>query len=162
MLALLNPYLRWLKLGGALAVLAGMAYGLWSLYHAGYRAGADDVQVKWDADNIRREEAQRAGLLAYAAKINQAQEQHDHDQATIDTLADTARRLRIHLPACAGRAAASAGPDGAAGLFPAGVDQGFAEFQARVGGLIRRCDQLNIDAIRANAAQSGAAPAAAR
>lgn len=157
MLAFLSPYLRWIKLAGALSLLAGMAYGLWSLYHAGYQAGANEIQIRWDADKLRREDAQRAGLLAYAAKINQAQEQHDHDQATIDTLADTARRLRIHLPACGARAAASAGPNGAAGLFPAGVDQGFAEFQARIGGLIRRCDQLNIDAIRANAAGAGAA-----
>jgi hypothetical protein len=137
---------------GALGVILLAGFGLWRLYHGGYEAGRAEVQARWDAETIRRDEAQRDALLAYADKVKHAQEQHDHDQDTIDTLADDARRLRIHLPACAGDAAGPrAGEDGAAGLLPAAVDQRFAEFQARVGGLIRRCDQRNIDAIRANA-----------
>ncbi len=136
---------------GALGVMVLIGFGLWRLYHGGYQAGRAEVQVQWDADRIRRDEAQRDALLAYADTVKQAQEQHDHDQAAIDTLADDARRVRIHLPACASApAGARAGANGSAGIFPAGVDQRFAEFQERVGGLIRRCDQLNIDATRAN------------
>lgn len=144
------PYLLYLKIGAALAILAAVGYGLLALYHAGYHAGANQVHVQWDADKIRAAEAQKAALLAYATQLNQAQEQHDHDQATIDTLAGDARRLRIHLPTCGNAAAAGQNPDGSTGAFPAGVDQLFADFQERVGGIIRRCDQLNIDAIRAN------------
>jgi hypothetical protein len=141
------------KAFGALGLMLLIGCGLWRLYHGGYEAGRAEVQAQWDAETIRRDEAQRDALLAYAAKVKQAQEQHDHDQTTLDTLADDARRVRIHLPACAAAAAGSgAGADGAAGVFSARVDQRFAEFQQRVGGLIRRCDQLNIDAMRANAA----------
>ncbi len=160
--------MSYLKITGALGLvlllLLLLALGLWRLYHGGYQAGRAEVQAQWDAERIRRDEAERDALLAYADQVKHAQEQHDHDQTTIDTLADDARRVRIHLPACPG-AAARPGPgaDGAAGVFSAGVDQRFAEFQQRVGGLIRRCDQLNIDAMRANAAGSGATgPAAAR
>ncbi len=140
-----------LKAAGVLGLLALVALGLWRLYQGGYQAGRAEAQAQWEAEGIRRDEAQRDALLAYADTVKQAQEQHDHDQAAIDTLADDARRVRIHLPACASAAAgARAGANGSAGIFPAGVDQRFAEFQERVGSLIRRCDQLNIDATRAN------------
>lgn len=151
MLALLNPWLRWIRLAGAVATVVAVAYGLWAVYHAGYKAGANEIQTRWDADKISRAAAERNALLAYAAKINQAQEQHDHDQDTIDTLADHARRVRIHLPACT---STDAGAHRATGLFSADVDQDFAAFQESLGQLIRRCDQLNIDAIRANAARA--------
>lgn len=153
MLGLLNPYLRWIKFGGALAILAAIGYGLWSLYHAGYKAGADDIQARWDADKIHEAGAQRAALLAYAAKINQAQEQHDHDQAIIDHLADTARRLRVHLPTACESARGGANQNGAARLLSSRVDKSFARLQGRTAALFKRCDQLNIDAIRANGAR---------
>lgn len=139
---------------GALGIIVLVGLGLWRLYHSGCEAGRAEVRAQWNAETIRRDEAQRDALLAYAARVKQAQEQHDHDQIAIDTLAGDARRLRIQLPACGDGPAARPGENGAARVFPAGVDQRLAEFQARVGGLIRRCDQLNIDAIRANAAAS--------
>lgn len=150
MMRFLQPYLLWIKVAGALAILAAAGYGLWSLYHAGYRSGVNEIQIKWDADKIRTADAQRAALLAYGKKLKQAQEQHDNDQATIDDLADTARRLRIHLPTCGDHAAGGQNPNGTAGLLPDRVDQGFAALQSRATALFERCDQLNIDAIRAN------------
>lgn len=146
-------HLLWLKVAGALAILAAIGYGLWSLYHAGYQAGANEIQIQWDKDKIARDEAKWQALQALNAKINQAQEQHDHDQVTIDTLADDARRLRIHLPTACDAAAAGADPDRAARLLSDRVDASFAELQDRAGRLFTRCDQLNIDAIRANSAR---------
>ena len=141
------------KLVGAMAFAALLGLGLWYLYHGGYEAGADAVRKDWYAERSKMAEEQNAALTAYADKLKQAQEQHDEDQATIDDLHDAAVRVRIHLPACPGNGAPGQNPDGAAGLLPNRVDQLFAEFQARVGGLVRRCDQLNIDAIRANGGQ---------
>ncbi|MDD3884569.1 MAG: hypothetical protein PHW66_06490 [Gallionella sp.] len=99
-----------------------------------------------DAGNnaIKRE---NAALLRYTEKLNQAGVQHDEDQATINRLAADAGRVRVHIPTCP---AAAKNPDGSAGLLSDRVDAAFAELQSGTGQLIQRCDQLNIDAIRAN------------
>ena len=154
----MNP-LAWLradfwmvKLGAGLAIIAALGFGLWTLHHDGYEAGRNAVLARWNAEKRGQAEAQKAALAAYAHQLTLAETQHDKDQALIDHLHAAAGRVRIHLPACPGHAAAGAAhPDRAAGLFPAGVDQSFAAFQDEVGGLITRCDQLNIDARRANA-----------
>ena len=149
---LLSPHMRWFKVAGALASLLATGYGLWSLYHAGQVAGRNEIRIEWDQDKLRRDQAQQDALLAYAGKLKTTQEQHDHDQTLIDDLRVRADGVRIHLPTCAGDATAGAAhPDGAAGALSERVDRRFAEFQGRVGRLITRCDQLNIDAIRANA-----------
>ncbi len=137
------------RLIAAAILLALAGAGLWYLHHDGYEAGRTEVEAAWESDKLKQARAQQAALIAYAEKIRQAEDQHDQDQNTIDSLAADARRLRIHLPACPG---AQGGPDqnGAAGAFSAGVDQRFREFQERVGSLVARCDQLNIDAIRVN------------
>ena len=137
---------------GYAVVLAFIACGLWYLHHDGYEAGKTEVRAAWEADRLRQDEAQKAALLAYAERIQLAEAQHDTDQATITHLADDARRVRIHLPACPA-SGSGADKDGAAGLLSARVDRLFAQFQERVGGLVTRCDQLNIDAIRANGSQ---------
>jgi hypothetical protein len=129
-------------------LLAGA--GLWYLYHSGYEAGKDEVQIAWDKDKLARDQAQQLALADYANKLKLAETQHDQDQAVIDKLHDDAGRVRIHLPACPGNAQARADPHGATGPLPDRVDQLFADFQERVGGLIARCDQLNIDARRMN------------
>ncbi len=135
---------------GILAILAAIAGGLWYLYHSGYQAGEKDVQVKWDTDRIQRDQAQLKALLAYADQLKQAEVQHDQDQATIDDLHAAAGRMRVHLPACPGTAQTGPGADGAAGVLSSRVDESFGRLQDRVAELFRRCDQLNIDAIRAN------------
>lgn len=133
----------------SLALAALVGFGLWYLHRDGYEAGKNEVQVQWDADKIKRDEAQRDALIAYADKLKQAEVQHDQDQAVIDKLHDDAGRVRIHLPTCS-TANSGPGEDGKAGVLSARVDAVFADFQDRVGGIIRRCDQLNIDAIREN------------
>jgi len=138
-----------LRLAAAAAILLLAGLGLWYLHHDGYEEGKTEVQAQWVAERERLANEHAAALAAYADKLQHAEEQHDQDQAAIDRLHDDAQRVHIHLPTCP--AAPGAGKDGSAGVFPATVDRLFAEFQDRVGGLIRRCDQLNIDAIRANA-----------
>ena len=151
-LAWLRADLWMVKLAGALAILAAIGYGLWTLHHDGYEAGRNEILAQWNAARRDQATAQKAALEAYARQLTRAEAQHDKDQALIDHLHAAAGRVRIHLPACAGQPAPGAAhPDGAAGLFPAGVDQSFAAFQDEVGGIIARCDQLNIDVRRANA-----------
>ena len=106
----------------------------------GYWKGRNDA-------NQAAIERERDALIKYTEKLKQAGEQHDQDQSTIDRLAADARRVRIHVPTCPSTAA---GQDGSAGVFQQRVDEEFGKFRTRVGELVQRCDQLNIDAIRAN------------
>jgi hypothetical protein len=147
----MTPLAQARLLGGIILAIL-ICLGLWYLRHDGYEAGKNEIRVEWDADKIKRDEAQREALIAYANRITQAQEQHDHDQVLIDHLHDDADSVRIHLSAACNSASAGTNSDGGAGLLQSRVDQLFADFQHRVGSLIARCDQLNIDAIRANTA----------
>lgn len=151
-LAWLRADLWMVKLGAGLLLLAALGFGLWYLHHDGYEAGRNEILARWNADKRDQAVAQKAALAAYAQQLTLAEAQHDKDQALIDHLHTAAGRVRIHLPACPGHAAATAAhPDGTGGLFPASVDRSFAAFQDEVSGIIARCDQLNIDARRANA-----------
>lgn len=136
---------------GAAALLLLIGFGLWQLHHSGYVAGRNAVQVEWDADRIRMAEADHAMRVKYEERMKHAQQQHDLDQGRIDRLHAAAGRVRIHLPTCHARAGTAGSEDGNAGVLSEKVDRRFAEFQASVGRIIARCDQLNIDAIRANA-----------
>ena len=120
-------------------ILSVILIGL-ALFGFGYTKGRRDVK----ADYVEQE---RNALIEYAAKIKQAGEQHDEDQATITRLAADARRVRIHIPTCP---TASEDQNGEAGVLSGRVDDLFGELQARTTDLIQRCDQLNIDAIRTN------------
>jgi len=135
---------------GAASLLLLVGFGLWQLHHSGYVAGRNAVQVAWDADRLRMAETEHAAQLAYEERMQHAQQQHDLDQARIERLHAAAGRVRIHLPTCPPRPDDTAATDGGARLLSERVDRRLAEFQARVGRLIARCDQLNIDAIRAN------------
>jgi hypothetical protein len=141
------------KLAAALIGILALLGGIWYVYHLGYEAGGDQVRTQWYDERTRIAQEQEAALKAYADAYTKAEEKHDADQITINNLAATADRVRIHLPTCPGNGASAKNQDGSAGVFSDRVDQLFADFQTRVGGLVARCDQLNIDAIRANAAR---------
>lgn len=126
-----------------LALIVSLIAAIGLTWYEGYAAGSDKVRAQWYAE--------RQQLTAgYAAKLKQAEEQHDNDQALIDRLHDDAGRVRVHLPACPAAAATAGNPDLPAGAFSARVDDDFARLQQRAGELFRDCDQLNIDARRAN------------
>jgi hypothetical protein len=145
--------MNYAKLIGGFVLTALIGFGLWYLYHTGYQAGKNETQVQWDADKIKRDEAQKQALIAYANRTKQAEDQHDADQATIDRLAAIAVSLRIHMPACPGvSASAIQDPNGTSGILQSRVDRQFAEFKGRIDRLVARCDQLNIDAQEVNKA----------
>lgn len=149
----MTPAVQARLIGGILfAILVGI--GLWRLHHDGYEEGRAEVQVQWDVDKIQRDEVEKQALVAYANRISQAEVQHDQDQALINQLHDAADSVHIHLPTCPGNAAAGgADSNGKIGVFSDRVDESFARLQERTSRLFARCDQLNIDAIRANLAR---------
>lgn len=104
-------------------------------------------------EGLERNDKEREGLIAYAQVIKSSGEQHAKDQDTISRLGRELGRVRIHLPTCGENTATD--PHGAARVFSAGVDELFADLQARAGEIVQRCDQLNIDARQLNAQVSG-------
>jgi len=128
----------WLPLPYRLLLIAAcvIAAGL-----GGYFKGRSDA-------NMAALAREQAALIEFNHKLQNAGVQHDEDQAVINRLSADVGRVRVHIPACP---TVTANPDGSAGVFSDRVDALFAELQDRTGALIQRCDQLNIDARRANA-----------
>jgi hypothetical protein len=128
-----------------------------------YGAGEAHTQVKWDAATKTQQGAaiaqlgdNQVALEAEILKRKNAEAQHDIDQGIIDSLADNiARSVPVHFPTtCRGAvpsgSVAGASQDGAGGILSDRVDQLFAEIQSRTSALIKRCDEMNADAIRLN------------
>jgi len=138
-----------LWLASVLAVFA-LFYGA---YHYGRHVQALEDSTARDKDVQAQLVANQAIELAYTNKLQTAGVQHDTDQTTIDNLHSAAGRVRIHIPTCSvsGDTQTIASTDGSAGVLPDRVDAAFANLQSGVDELTKRCDQLNIDAIRINA-----------
>ncbi len=147
-----------LKLAAWLVSVVAVLGVLYGAYHYG-RHVQSLVDDKMRAQAIQaQEQRNQAALQAYSDSLTKAGEQHDKDQRSINTLHDQLGRVRVRFPAgCSLPANTQASTDsgGAAKLFPESVDGLFADLQARIGKLVERCDQLNIDAIRQNAVISG-------
>lgn len=151
------PSLTELKYLGIVAVLV-------ACFFAGYivRGKFDDTarlkeQAAAQAAQNKLVQDWAANMAAATTRMTTAETQHDKDQAAIDNLRADAGRVRIHIPVCqpagtATDAKTSADTDGRAGTLSSRVDAAFAGFQAGVAELIYRCDRLNIDARRLNAA----------
>jgi len=85
-----------------------------------------------------------------------AEEQHAKDQLVINRLGNELSRMRVHLPSVDCNSVSGTGQgitdsNRTSGAFYQRVDAAFAELQSGVGQLIQRCDQLNVEAIAANA-----------
>ena len=105
---------------------------------------------------ITQQEKNRQDLLAYANRIVKAEAQHDKDNRTVRTLRNSLDSLRhIDIPICPLPGTAETGTDsgGAARLLYEATNRAFAELQKGDNADFERCDTLNIDAIRANAAR---------
>lgn len=124
-----NP---WVILAVVLALLGAAA--------GGYMKGRHDEKTV----AVERE---RNALIAYAERITEGDAIHDKDQLTINRLAADIKRLRIHIPVCG---PVKGDQNGSAGALSNRVDAAFERLQEGVGALVQRCDQLNIDTIRAN------------
>ena len=138
-----------LLIGGALFLI--IAYGL---HHSGYTEGVTEIQSKWDADKAARQVEFNKQLLEQADKVRQGEIQHEKDLQAIASAVAAADSIRVHFSrtACTLPSTTQTRPDtsGAGGAVPPTVDGLFADFQARVGKIIERCDKLNVDAIESN------------
>ncbi|HEX4918035.1 MAG TPA: hypothetical protein VFV43_09085 [Limnobacter sp.] len=84
----------WLRVIGALAVCAALVWG-------GYRAGADSVQVQWDAEKLRDfaayNEAMRVAREKEQAMATEAENERKRTSEKINHLQHTADALRAEL-----------------------------------------------------------------
>lgn len=136
------PSILMLRLLGV-AIIALALYGLyWSIDNGGYERGIEEMTGKYREAEIKRDKEQ-------AERIKTAQEKHDADQKTIARLAADARRVRVNFPDCSA-ITSSEGADGGSRIFQQRIDSAFGKFQQGLEELVLRCDQLNIDSIRAN------------
>ena len=136
-----------------LSVLAVLAV-LYGAYHYGRHVESLEQADIWNKA-IQAQDARNTEILTNKlTTIQNAEVQHDADQKTIGTLNTNLNGLRLHFPKCTSAMPASsvteAGTNGASGVLSIGVDQSFGDLQDTAARLIRRCDQLNIDAIRLN------------
>jgi predicted negative regulator of RcsB-dependent stress response len=127
----------WWKLGGVLAIVAALIGAALYLEHLGYQKCEKEMQAK----NLEL-------ALAYADRIVKAEGERDANQTTIDRLNADVSKLRIHIPVCPNSAKDQ---NGTAGIFSERVDKAFAELQGRGTELFKRCDEMNLDAIKVNA-----------
>lgn len=133
----MNPILMARLLG--LAVIIGVLYGAYFFID---RNGYQRCQQE-------HAKADKAEAIKQAQKIKEAAERHDEDQLTINNLArDLDKRMRVHIPVCP--TSPQGNQNGGSGAFPEKVDRAFGQLQSGVDEIVRRCDQLNVDAIEAN------------
>lgn len=138
-----------------LVVAAIVAACTWMVASDHYGKQMAEQDLEWQtaytaAANSALAERDRADELKRNAEV-----QHGKDQLHINRLASEFDRVRVHLPTCGGKreaGTAGQGGDGGDGVFSNRVDEGFGRLQERAGRLFQRCDQLNIDTRRLNAA----------
>jgi len=126
----------WIKLAGVAVVLAALWFGYEHIKQIGY----DQAKAEMQAENLKL-------ALAYADRIVKAEGERDANQTIIDRLAS--QRVQVHFPVCT--TPGTPNQDGTAGILSDRMEQSFVTFQNRVGELLKRCDELNLDAIRVNA-----------
>lgn len=129
------------------ALRIGLAFAVSGLIYGGYRQIEGNGYERCEAD---MRDAVAQSISAYQMRLKKAEEERDAKQVMVDRLAADVRRLRIHLPTCPD--GTSENQNGGTGAFSDGVDESFARLQERTTELIRRCDELNLDAIKTNAA----------
>ncbi len=122
-----------------------------------YRNGVTVTKAAYEKQQIEVD-AKSAKLISEKdAAILEGGTQHGKDQIIIDRLAGQladANSLPIHFPTakCSGNAKVGTDTNGASGMAESGVDAAFRHLQEGTGALIKRCSQLNIDAIQSNTA----------
>jgi hypothetical protein len=126
----------WVKLAGVAVILAA----LWLGYEHVKQIGYNQAKAEMQEENLKL-------ALAYADRIVKAEGERDANQTIIDRLAS--QRVQVHFPVCP--ATGTANQDGTAGVLFERMDESFAKFQDGVGALLKRCDELNLDAIKVNA-----------
>jgi len=120
-----------------------------ALFGAGVKSGMMYVQSQWNAQKSADSEENKNVVLEYANELVRKGEEHDTNQGIIDSLAIAAAgRVRVHFPIC--KSAKEADKDGGSRLLSERTDEIYGNHAERVGRIIKRADQLNIDAIEVN------------
>ena len=149
----MNPLL-WIRLALGVALLAAIAFAIHWVDANYYGRQMAEKERDWQTKQTMLANANAAWENGLLTLRKNAEVQHGKDQDSINHLAGQLGSLRIHIPSgsCTGTGIrpAGTGENGSAGLLPDTVDAAFADFQAKTGRLIQRCDQLNIDAIQQN------------
>jgi len=123
-------------------------------HYFAYTAGQDNVHAKSDKAVIIEMENTQKEMTAYISKLQKAEDERDKQNDIIHHLTGDLARVRIKgicgstVP---GLSKAGTDQDGRAGLLSEKADRAFEELQRGDNADFARCDQLNIDAIRANA-----------
>lgn len=101
---------------------------------------------------IEQQELNRREFLEYANRIVKSEADHDKNIHTIRNLNRELNGLRIAFPTCpvSDTTEAGADSDGRARILSDELDAAFADLQKEAGRLVERCDELNVDATRAN------------
>jgi len=129
----------WWRIGG-IVVLAGVLFGVFKyVENIGYERRVAEDQ----AENLKT-------VTEFAKRLKAAEEQRDENQTTIDRLVTQSRSVRVHLPVCANNGTPK-DQNGGTGALSNRVDESFARLQDRGTELFKRCDELNLDAIKTNA-----------
>jgi hypothetical protein len=131
------------KIGLYLGATVILCFALWYGYHKIEQSGYDRCLTETQAANLKL-------AIAYADRIVKAEGERDANQTTIDRLVIESRSLHVHFPVCP--TTSTENPDGTAGLLSKRVDESFARLQERGTVLFERCEALNADAIKVNAA----------
>jgi hypothetical protein len=153
-----NPMLI-LYIAGS-AFLFGLASGggaAWTVQN--WRMGALKNEQQAAMNNAQKDLL--AEQASHHADIVKGENQHAEDQLANNALSSRLSRLQHVAGICASRAArqdqAAKDSNGAGGLLPNRVDAAFAKLQDGLRDYAGRCDQLNIDARKANV-ENGLAP----
>jgi hypothetical protein len=150
----MNPLFSQLKLAIGAVIILFTIYCTWYITSDHYQKQIVEIQLGMATATQTQLLADQQALIEEAAKRKLAEEDHAKDQLYINNLHDDAKRVQIHS-ICGGAMPPAnktgADPDRAARLLSDRVDAAFAELQSRVGQLVQRCDQLNIDARLSNA-----------
>lgn len=129
--------------------LAGYGLLCIALVVAGAKGGMVYVQSQWNEQKATDAEAHKDMVIKYAEEITRKGEERDTNQGIIDSLAVAARgRVRVQFPTCP--ATSKGNKDGASRIFSERLERGFARLSERNTERLRRCEQLNADAIEAN------------
>lgn len=131
--------LIWIRLAGVSAVVAALWFGYGYVKHIGYNQAKTEMQ----AENLKL-------ALAYAQRIVKAEGERDANQTIVDRIHAESRRVQVHFPVCP-TTPDTRNQNRAAGLFSDGMDKSFARLQERTTELFKRCEELNLDAIKVNA-----------
>lgn len=110
---------KWIQAVAVIAAVGAVIWGVqeWeaSVYDRGHKAGADEVQARWDAEKIKREESEKAAILTRIEENRLAKERDEAERQKLkkgyaneiakiraDHARDAATGLHVDASICSG------------------------------------------------------------